>query len=61
MSSRDDHAASAAERRQRTRFYVRAGLSFEARWVVIDRDIDAVVAEFDRRKDAQDYVKERNG
>ena len=43
----------------RIRFYVEAGKAWQARWVVVDRQ-RGVVAEFDRRKDAQDYVKERN-
>ena len=40
------------------RFYVQAGKAYQSPWVVIDRR-RGVVAEFDRRKDAQDYVKER--
>jgi hypothetical protein len=44
----------------RYRFYVRPGKSFEAPWVVVDRKINAVVAEYESRSAARDHVKEAN-
>lgn len=44
----------------RYRFYVEAGKSYQSPWVVIDRKINGVVAEFESRSAARDYVKERN-
>lgn len=56
MASREGSAAI----NPRYRFYVRAGLSFEAPWVVIDRKNDSVVAEYESRSAARDHVKEAN-
>ena len=51
--------SAAAQKRRRTMFWVEPGKSFNLPWVVVKRDI-GVVAEYERRVDAQRDVKERN-
>jgi hypothetical protein len=52
--SRDNSSAAT-----NIRVYAEPGRAFQAPWVVYDRQRN-IVAEFDRRKDAQNYVREVN-